>query len=158
MSGVRAASLIAALALALAGCGGPDPDLVASGPRLSSPAGVSVVVPPGWEFVPLQDGLRMVHRAPVGRGFPTLSVRRAAGGVAPAPQGRSFRCPLGAGRYRYGRWASPRGRGYRLDAVVETPGDTWIVRGDLWDEGSRVDKEAFETLLWPVLETLRADR
>ncbi len=137
------------------GCFGPSMEDVATGVRVEGPSGLSLVVPPQWDCRQLRKGTRLIHRTPVGNGYPTLQIEKTDGGAASlGASGKGFRHPLGPGEYRYSRWGNPRGHGYRLDALIRGQQATYLVHADLWDEGDSTNEDAFDSLFWPVIASL----
>jgi|GEM_PF-1754411 len=161
-TGVRSPALAAVFALLLGCAGGPSARLSApDGPTWVHPdAAFSLTIPADWQIQRSRDSVSLLRRTPYGGGYPTLSAR-----LLPADEIESVRfdgkswtdaATGAAGTYRYLRWSNPRGRGYRLEVLLEGAGAAWLVEASVWDEALRLDTSFFEETFWPILATLRA--
>ena len=146
-------------ALLLCACGGP-PRQAARGERVIHPdVPLSVAVPKGWQAQRSRAGFSLVRTTPYGGGYPTFTVRVV--GIEDLAtlrfDGRSVTTGPGVVEYRYEKWSNARGRGYRLEALVES-GRTYLhVDASVWDPALRMDREFFDEVFWPLLNAVRVD-
>ena len=150
--------MVLALGLLLLGCGGGPPAAAARGQRVQHPdVPLSVVRPDGWQVQRSRAGFSLIRVTPYGGGYPTFTVRVVDAGDLPSLRidGRTFDAGPGRAEYKYEKWSNSRGRGYRLDALVNAEG-TWLhVDASVWDPAMRMDREFFNEVFWPLLNAVR---
>ncbi len=142
-------------ALLLGACGRP-PDTLAIGSTVRHQAGFRITVPDGWEVRESRMSVSLVRRTPYGGGFPTLNVRRVVRTEADALEisGSSFDTEAGRVTYRYRSWSNARGRGYRLEALLEGPRGLLVTEASAWDPAPALDRELFEREFWPIVNSI----
>lgn len=154
------ALLVCVLVVILAGCGGRPPSAAARGERVAHPdAGFSVAVPEGWQAQRSRAGFSLVRATPYGGGYPTFTVRKVGTQdlLTLEFDGRHVQTGPGEVEYRYEKWSNARGRGYRMEALVDAQG-TWLhVDASVWDPALRMDREFFDEVFWPLLNAVRIE-
>lgn len=152
---------LAVAAALLCACGGRPPSQAARGERVVHPdAALSVVVPDGWQVQRSRAGFSLVRATPYGGGYPTFNVRVVGTEDLASLRfdGRAVQTGAGRAEYRYEKWSNARGRGYRLEALVEAE-RTWLyVDASVWDPAMRMDREFFEEVFWPLLNAVRVEQ
>ena len=150
----RTGLALACVALLLA-CGRP-PATIAEGATVSHQAGFRVTVPDGWQVQEGRRSLSLVRQTPYGGGFPTVSVRRVDRAEADALEidGSSYEVSGTEVVYRYRSWSNSRGRGYRLEALLEGPGGILVTEASIWDPSPSLDRALFEREFWPIINSI----
>ena len=147
--------LLLSAALLLCACGRP-PATVAEGSVVRHDAGFEVVVPDGWQVQESRMGLSLIRQVPYGGGFPTLSIRRIDRPEAEALEisGSSHRLEGTEVAYTYRSWSNSRGRGYRLDALLDGPKGLLFTEASVWDPSPSLDRLLFEEQFWPIINSI----
>ena len=144
---VRQACRVVAFAILvlLSACNRP-PSIQAEGQVVQHGAGFEVTVPDGWQVTESRAGLAVVRMTPYGGGFPTLHVRRVdrAEADALAISGSSRRLADTETTFRYRAWSNSRGRGYRLDALLQGS----------WDSSTSLNRRLFDEEFWPIINSI----
>lgn len=149
-----AGGLIVVLA---AGCDRAPPSAVAAGTRTHHPTqSLSIALPDGWQISSPRDGFALLRTTPYGGGYPTFNVRIVQADDLRSLQfdGKSHAAGPGMAEYRYERWSNARGRGYRLEALVDADGTWLFVDASVWDSAGRMDQEFFDQVFWPLLNSV----
>ena len=144
-----------ALLSLLAACGRP-PSAIAEGPVIQHDAGFELVVPEGWQYTESRTGLSLVRMTPYGGGFPTVHVRRIDPSEAAALEisGSSRRIAGSSVVYRYRSWSNSRGRGYRLDTVLDSGRGILVAEASIWDSSPSLNRRLFEEQFWPIINSI----
>ncbi len=152
---------IALGAVLVCACGGRPPSDAARGERVVHPdASLSVAVPDGWQLQRSRAGFSLVRTTPYGGGYPTFNVRVVGTEDLPTLRFDGRKVVTGPGRveYRYEKWSNARGRGYRLEALVDAD-TTWLyVDASVWDPALSMDREFFDQVFWPLLNAVRIEQ
>ena len=139
-------------------CGKGPPEEVAAGQRVQHPSQpLSMVSPEGWQISSPRDGFALIRTTPYGGGYPTFNVRIVGTEDLPSLQfdGKEHVSPAGRAEYRYERWSNARGRGFRLEALVDSQGTWLFVDASVWDPARSRDEEFFDLVFWPLLNSVR---
>jgi hypothetical protein len=147
-------------AVVLCACGGRPPSQPAQGDRVVHPdVSLSVAVPDGWQVQRSRAGYSLVRNTPYGGGYPTFNVR-----VVGTEDLRTLRFDgrtvvTGPGRveYRYEKWSNARGRGYRLEALVDAESSWLYVDASVWDPALSMDRVFFNEVFWPLLNAVKVE-
>ncbi len=152
-----ALALLSVATLAASGCRGGPPADVARGARTSHPTlPLSMVLPDGWQISSPREGFSLIRSMPYGGGYPTFNVRVVSPEDLPSLRFDGKTAEVGPGRaeYRYERWSNARGRGYRLEALIDA-GGTWVFAdGSVWDAAGRMDQQFFDEVFWPLINSV----
>ncbi len=154
--GLRQGLLFALLALHL-GCSDRPPATVAEGDAVVCDAGsFRISAPAGWRSRVSRNTVTLTRDLPYGGGYPTVNVRRLEEGeaLAQAFEGGRLKSPAGEASYRYQRWGNARGRGYRLDVLLDTGAGWLVVDASVWDEAQSLDRRFFDETFWPIVNSV----
>ena len=152
-----ALTLLGLSGTAVPGCRGGPPAAVARGERAAHPAlPLSMVAPAGWQLSSPRDGFSLMRSTPYGGGYPTFNVRVVSAEDLPSLQfdGRRTSTPSGEAEYRYERWSNARGRGYRLEALIDASGTWLFADASVWDSAGRMDQTFFDEVFWPLINSV----
>lgn len=144
--------------LVLSGCGGDPPTAQPRGDRVKHPElDLSIVLPEGWQLRSSRDGFALLRQTPYGGGYPSFNVRVVGAEDLPSLRfdGKRFASPAGVVEYRYERWSNARGRGYRLEGLVDADGSWLFVDASVWDPARSRDERFFDEVFWPLLNSVR---
>ncbi len=160
LTGPSLRSLLLGLAVVvfMPACAGGPPEEVATGERVQHPSQpLSMVSPDGWQLSSPRDGFSLIRTTPYGGGYPTFNVRVVGSEDLPSLQfdGKEHTSPAGRAEYRYERWSNARGRGFRLEALVDSQGTWLFVDASVWDPARSRDEEFFDQVFWPLLNSVR---
>jgi hypothetical protein len=154
---VRQACRVVAFAILvlLSACNRP-PSIQAEGQVVQHGAGFEVTVPDGWQVTESRAGLAVVRMTPYGGGFPTLHVRRVdrAEADALAISGSSRRLADTETTFRYRAWSNSRGRGYRLDALLQGSRGILVTEASIWDSSTSLNRRLFDEEFWPIINSI----
>ena len=158
--GLERGLLFALLALHL-GCSPRPPSAVAQGSAIACEAAdFHLTAPQGWRSRVTRGSIALTRELPYGGGYPTVNVRRLEPdeALAQAFEDGQTRTPGGRASFRYQRWGNARGRGYRLDVLLET-GSGWLaIDASVWDEAQSLDQRFFNEQFWPIVNSVVDDR
>lgn len=138
-------------------CGGQPPTAPARGEVLDcAGGGFSLVVPEGWQGRASRAAVTVTRTLPYGGGYPALNIRRVNRAEIDAVDfdGTTLEARGGEVKYRYRRWRNARGQGYRLEALVTTPGGTLFADGSVWDPAQSMDRRFFHGAFWPMINSV----
>ena len=156
--GLSPLAAISVLALVYAtGCVSKPPTAAAVGGLTKHPSlGLSMVLPDGWQLNSPRDGFSLIRSTPYGGGYPTFNVRVVSVEDLPSLQFDGKRIAAGPGEteYRYERWSNARGRGYRLEALINAEGTWLFADASVWDAAGRMDQTFFNEVFWPLLNSV----
>lgn len=116
--------------------------------------------PDGWQLSSPRDGFSLIRTTPYGGGYPTFNVRIVGAEDLPSLQfaGKVHQSGAGRAEYRYERWSNTRGRGYRLEALIDSEGTWLFVDASVWDPARSRDETFFDEVFWPLVNSVRASR
>jgi len=118
-----------------------------------------MVLPDGWQLSSPRDGFSLIRSTPYGGGYPTFNVRVVSAEDLPSLRFDGKRVAAGPGEaeYRYERWSNARGRGYRLEALIDANGTWLFADASVWDAAGRMDETFFHEVFWPLLNSVSFD-
>ena len=56
--------------------------------------------------------------------------------------------------YRYRSWSNSRGRGYRLEVLLDSPRGLLVTEASIWDPSTSLDRRLFEQEFWPIINSI----